>query len=101
MALDFNCKLWRKCGLRIDNILSCYLSMSFIMTYYTFKSKSVWPAVIFHAVSNVYIQKILPKFTINSERTEHWLGENGIMCAVVTCVFGIFFWYKGVKKSYK
>ena len=39
------------------------ISMSFIMTYYTFKSKSLWPAVIFHAVSNVYIQKILPPLT--------------------------------------
>ena len=39
------------------------ISMSFIMTYYTFKSKSLWPAVIFHAVSNVYIQKIFHPLT--------------------------------------
>ncbi len=68
------------------------VSMSFIMTYYTFKSKSLWPAVIFHAVSNVYIQKILPELTIKNEGTEHWLVENGIMFALVTFFFGIYFW---------
>ncbi|MHB0753716.1 CPBP family intramembrane glutamic endopeptidase [Polaribacter sp. M15] len=74
------------------------VSMSFIMTYYTFKSKSLWPAVIFHAVSNVYIQKILPPLTTEIEVTKHWLGENGIMFAIVTCVFGIYFWKKGLQE---
>jgi len=75
------------------------ISMSFIMTYYTFKSKSLWPAVIFHAVSNVYVQKIFPPLTIKVEGTEHWLGENGIMFAIVTFTFGIYYWRKGVKES--
>lgn len=75
------------------------ISMSFMMTYYTFKSKSLWPAVIFHAVSNVYIQKILPELTIKNEGTEYWLGENGIMFAIVTCVFGIYFWRKAIKEK--
>jgi membrane protease YdiL (CAAX protease family) len=75
------------------------ISMSFIMAYYTFKSKSLWPAVIFHAVSNVYIQKILPELTIKSEGKEHWLGENGIMFAIVTCVFGIYFWKKAIDEK--
>tara|TARA_R110002051_G_scaffold306_4_gene1372 strand:+ start:7274 stop:8128 length:855 start_codon:yes stop_codon:yes gene_type:complete len=75
------------------------ISMSFIMAYYTFKSKSLWPAVLFHAVSNVYIQKIMPPLTMKIEGTEHWLGENGIMFAIVTSVFGIYFWYKGIKEK--
>lgn len=75
------------------------ISMSFIMTYYTFKAKSLWPAVIFHAVSNVYIQKILPKLTIENSGTEHWLGENGVMFAIVTCIFGIYFWRKAIKEK--
>ena len=75
------------------------ISMSFIMTYYTFKSKSLWPAVIFHAVSNVYVQKIFPPLTIKTEGTEHWLGENGIMFALVTLVFGIYFWSKAIKEK--
>ena len=75
------------------------VSVSFIMTYYTFKSKSLWPAVIFHAVSNVYIQKILPELTIKNEGTEHWHGENGIMFAIVTCIFGIYFWRKAINEK--
>ncbi|CAM1372778.1 CPBP family intramembrane glutamic endopeptidase [Tenacibaculum xiamenense] len=75
------------------------ISMSVIMTYYTFKSKSLWSAVIFHAVSNIYIQKILPELTIKNEGTEHWLGEYGIMFAMVTFVFGIYFWRKAIKEK--
>lgn len=75
------------------------VSMSFIMTYYTFKSKSLWPAVIFHAVSNVYIQKIFPPLTIKIEGAEHWLGENGIMFAIVTFVFGIYYWKKAINEK--
>jgi len=75
------------------------ISMSFIMTYYTLKSKSLWPAVIFHAVSNVYIQKIMPGLTVKTEGMEHWLGENGIMFAIVTCVFGVYFWRKAIKEK--
>lgn len=75
------------------------ISMSFIMTYYTFKSKSLWPAVIFHAVSNVYIQKIFPPLTTEIEGTEYWLGENGIMFAIVTFAFGAYFWRKATKEN--
>ena len=75
------------------------ISMSFIMTYYTFKSNSLWPAVIFHAVSNVYIQKIFPPLTTEMEGSEHWLGENGIMFVIVTFGFGLYFWRKGVKEN--
>lgn len=75
------------------------ISMSFIMTYYTFKSKSLWPAVIFHAVSNVYVQKIFPPFTTKIEGTEHWLGENGIMFAIVTFIFGFYYWRKAIKEK--
>ena len=75
------------------------ISMSFVMTYYTFKSKSLWPAVIFHSVSNDFVQKIFPPLTSKIEGTEHWLGENGIMFAIVTCVFGIYFWRKAIKEK--
>lgn len=75
------------------------VSMSVIMTYYTFKSQSIWPAVLFHAVSNVYIQKIWPPLTVKISGTETWLGENGIMFALVTAVFGLYFWRKAIKEG--
>ena len=85
--------------LEFSTFLTTCIFMSFAMTYYTFKSKSLWPAVIFHAVSNVYIQKIMPPLTTKIEGTEHWLGENGIMFTIVTCVFGIYFWRKAIKEK--
>lgn len=85
--------------LELTTFFIVIISMSFIMTYYTFKSKSLWPAVIFHAVSNVYIQKIFPPLTTKLEGTEYWLGENGIMFAIVTCIFGIYYWRKAVKEN--
>jgi len=51
------------------------------------------------AVSNVYIQKILPELTTKIKGTEHWLGENGIMFAIVTFVFGVYYWRKGIKEK--
>lgn len=85
--------------LEFSAFLTTCIFMSITMTYYTFKSKSLWPAVIFHAVSNVYIQKIMPPLTTKIEGTEHWLGENGIMFTIVTCVFGIYFWRKAIKEK--
>ena len=73
------------------------VSMSFMMTYYTFKSNSLWPAAVFHAASNVYIQKILPELVQPQEGAAPWMGEFGIMFALVTFVFGLYYWRKGVK----
>jgi len=78
--------------------ISCVF-MSFIITYFTFKSKSLWPAVIFHAVSNVYVQKIFSNLIVKTNGAEHWVGENGIMFTIVICVFGIYYWIKGVKEK--
>jgi membrane protease YdiL (CAAX protease family) len=89
----------RNIALEMTAFFVVIISMSFIMTYYTFKSKSLWPAVIFHAVSNVYIQKIFPPLTIKIEGSEHWLGENGIMFAFVSFIFGIYFWRKAIKEK--
>ena len=75
------------------------ISMSFIMTYYTFKSNSLWPAVIFHAVSNVYVQKIFPPLITQVEGHEHWFGEYGVMFALVTLAFALFFWVKAINEK--
>ena len=86
-------------ALELTTFFVVIISMSFVMTYYTFKSKSLWPAVIFHAVSNVYVQKIFPPLANKIEETEYWLGEYGIMFAFVTLMFGLYFWRKAVKEK--
>jgi hypothetical protein len=47
----------------------------------------------------VYIQNIFPPLTTKFEETEYWLGENGIMFALVTFAFGIYFWRKAIKEK--
>ena len=37
--------------------------------------------------------------TTKNEGTEYWLGENGAMFAIVTCVFGVYFWRKAIKEK--
>lgn len=74
------------------------ISMSFMMTYYTFKSQSLWPAVLFHSVSNVFVQKIYPPLTSSTETTKMWQGEYGIMFALVTVIFGLYFWRKAERE---
>jgi membrane protease YdiL (CAAX protease family) len=86
-------------ALELTTFYIVIVSMSFIMTYYTFKSISLWPAVIFHAVSNVFIQKILPGLTIKTEGAENWHGEYGIMFAIITLIFGIYYWRKAIKEK--
>ncbi len=68
------------------------VSMSVIMTYFTFKSGSLWPAVIFHAAHNIYIQEIFMPITIENEHTSLWLDEFGIMVPIVVTLFALYFW---------
>lgn len=85
--------------LEMTTFLVVIISMSIIMTYYTFKAKSVWPAVLFHAVSNIYIQKVFPSLTTEIDDTAIWLGENGIMFAIITLLFGLYFLRKALKEG--
>jgi len=86
-------------ALEMTTLIIGTVSMSIIMTYYTFKSKSLWPAVIFHAVSNVYVQKIFPPLTTKNEGTEHWLGESGLMITIIITLFAIYYWRKAIKEK--
>ncbi len=69
-------------------------AMSVIMTYFTFKSKSMWPAILFHAAHNVYIDKIFDPLTIKGENTVLWAGEDGLMIPITTSMVALYFWRK-------
>ncbi len=75
------------------------MGISVILAYYTFKSNSLWPAVIFHSIHNIYIQKICTPLTISNDKTEFWIDEYGIMLPVITTVFAIYFWRKAEKEN--
>ncbi|MGK2862751.1 MAG: CPBP family intramembrane glutamic endopeptidase [Chitinophagaceae bacterium] len=75
------------------------IGISVILAYYTFKSNSLWPAVIFHSIHNIYIQKICTPLTIANDRTEFWIDEFGMMLPVITTIFAIYFWRKAEKEN--
>lgn len=82
----------------ISSFTVMIVAMSVIMAYYTFKSNSVWPAVIFHSVHNIYIQKIFTPLTISKENTSLWIDEYGLMLPIITTIFAIYFWRKAAKE---
>ena len=67
-------------------------AMSVIMTYFTFKSKSMWPAILFHAAHNVYIDKIFDPLTIKGKNTVLWAGEDGLMIPIMAGLLALYFW---------
>jgi len=77
---------------QMANFTLMIVSMSVIMTYFTFKSGSVWPAVIFHTAHNIYIQKIFTPITIKTDQTSFWIDEYGLMIPIIVTLFALYFW---------
>lgn len=75
------------------------IGISVILAYFTFKSKSLWPAAIYHSVHNIFIQKICTPLTISNENTVFWIDEYGFMIPIVTTIFAIYFWIKADKEK--
>ncbi|WP_417616538.1 CPBP family intramembrane glutamic endopeptidase [Parasphingorhabdus sp.] len=78
--------------------LGCFtlmiVSMSVIMTYFTFRSESLWPAVFFHAAHNIFIQKIFTPLTEQNETTGLWIDEYGLMVPIIVTFAALFYWRK-------
>lgn len=75
------------------------VAISIIMTYYTFKSNSLWPAALFHSVHNIFIQKVFTPMTTTNESSSFWIDEYGFMIPIVASVFAIVFWRKARKEN--
>lgn len=67
-------------------------SMSVIMTYYTFRSKSLWPTIIFHGAQNTYVQEIFTPLTTNNDQSKFWADEFGLMVPMMVTLVAIYFW---------
>jgi uncharacterized protein len=78
--------------------LGCFtvmiVSMSVIMTYLTFRSESLWPAVMFHAAHNIFIQKIFSPLTMGGGNTALWIDEYGLAIPIVVTAMALVFWRK-------
>lgn len=85
--------------LHMGAFTSMIIGISVILAYFTFKSKSLWPAVLYHSVHNIYIQKICTPLTISNDKTTFWIDEYGFMIPIITTIFAIYFWRKAEKEN--
>jgi membrane protease YdiL (CAAX protease family) len=73
--------------------LICFTLMvvadSFIMAWLTLRSRSLWPAAIFHGSHNLFIQSILTPLTRDTGPTKYIIDEFGIGL-VITIGIGAF-----------
>ncbi|MUP44440.1 CPBP family intramembrane metalloprotease [Gramella sp. BOM4] len=83
--------------------VSCFglmvISGSFMLAWLRIRSRSVWPAVVFHAVHNGLIQHFFTRLTSDTGNTEYFIGEFGIVLAIVSAGFAAYFIKKSSRKK--
>ena len=67
------------------------IAFSFILTWFTIKSESLFPAMILHAAHNLYIQRIFTPLTMGNDKTPWFIDEFGAVLPVVAVIFAIYF----------
>jgi membrane protease YdiL (CAAX protease family) len=85
--------------------LSCFsvmiIGISFPLAWLRLKSGSVWTAVIFHASHNLFIQQVFDPLTKDTGVTKYFIGEFGIVLAIISIPIAVIFWKKRNELSKK
>ena len=76
--------------------LTCFTLMvvadSFILAWLTLRSKSLWPAAIFHGSHNLFIQSIFTPMTRDTGPTKYVIDEFGIGLVATVGISAILVW---------
>ncbi|CDG85221.1 CPBP family intramembrane glutamic endopeptidase [Janthinobacterium agaricidamnosum] len=76
--------------------LGCFtvmlISGCFIVNWFSLKSQSLWPAVMLHASHNLFIQTLFTSLTQENSHSKYFIDEFGIVLALVSVCFAIYFW---------
>ena len=70
-----------------------------IYAYLTFKSNSLWPAVVLHASHNLMIQQIYTPLTIRGANTHFYVDEFGVMLPIATVILAFYFHRRAVREG--
>lgn len=70
------------------------LAISFPMAWLRLKSGSVWTGIIFHASDNLFIEDVFTNLTKNTEITNYYVGEFGILISLICLIPAYIFWKK-------
>ena len=78
--------------------LTCFtvmvVAVSFIFAWMRLKSGSLWTGVLLHGSHNVFIQAFFTPLTTNTGRTRYIIDEFGAGLAIVSILFGAYFWFR-------
>lgn len=85
-------------GFQLTFFTACLVSMSFVMTYFRYKTASVWPAAIFHMSHNIFLQQFFSPLTEQASNTAWFADEFGVAIPLVAATFALVFWQKGVRE---
>lgn len=66
-----------------------------VYAYFSFKTNSLWPAVILHASHNLFIQQVFTPLTIRGDGTHFYIDEFGILLPITSCILAIYFYRRG------
>lgn len=70
--------------------LNCFTVMvvasSFVLAWLTLRSRSLWPAAIFHASHNLWIQSVCTPLTVDTGPTRYIIDEFGIGLVITTVI---------------
>ena len=76
--------------------IACFAVMvvgiSFPLAWLRLRSGSVWPAAIFHASHNLFIQGFFDTVTVDTGVTKYLLSEFGAVLALAAAITGVIFW---------
>jgi membrane protease YdiL (CAAX protease family) len=65
------------------------------------KSGSFWPAVIFHASHNAFVQGYFDPITRNTGHTNYFIGEFGIAMVPFSALLAIYCWQRIPEERYE
>jgi len=81
--------------------LSCFTVMivatGAIAAWLRLRSGSLWPAAVFHASHNLFIQSVFDRLTGTTVRARYWSGEFGLALAIAAVIVAIFILQRGLK----
>ena len=78
--------------------VSCFTVMvvadSFILAWLVLRSHSLWPAAIFHASHNLFIQSICTPLTRDTGPTKYIIDEFGIGLVITIVIGAVIVWWR-------
>jgi membrane protease YdiL (CAAX protease family) len=68
------------------------IGISFILAWLRLKSGSIWPAVLFHACWNLFVQNMFDPLTQQTGITRYIIGETGMLVGALILITAFIFW---------